>query len=344
MSLSRTQCQNVKGWAIMLIVIHNFVDHLMRFYCNEMVYSQENTDAFLGIGFTQFAVWQLFAFVGWIGVALFLFLSGYGLTCKYGDRQINTLSYIKSHVIKLLWLLVPVYLLYFFIYHYGFGHEHNWQSVVAQLTFTINFLDYGNNSFLTEPGVYWFFGAILQFYFLFLVLRKLKNNWLWVVAIAGVALNYLALYMASDDTMWWVRQNAIGWIAPFVMGMLAARGKFELSRRKCVLLCPVSLIFLGACLTIKPLTPLTEVCTVLFIVSLTGLFTWRPITWIGTISASLFVIHPLIRMICYNVMPHFTFSANQVVALYEMVSIYLVAVVVVGWLHHLLLQRATRRQ
>ena len=197
MSLSRTQCQNIKGWAIMLIVIHNFVDHLMRFYCNEMVYSQDNTDAFLGIGFTPTAVWQLFAFVGWIGVALFLFLSGYGLTSKYGDRQINTVSYIKSHVIKLLWLLVPVYLLYFFIYHYGFGHEHNWQSVVAQLTFTINFLDYGNNSFLTEPGVYWFFGAIMQFYLFFLVIRKLKDRWLWIIAIAGVALNYLVLYMAS---------------------------------------------------------------------------------------------------------------------------------------------------
>lgn len=342
MSLSRTQCQNIKGWAIMLIVIHNFVDHLMRFYCNEMVYSQDNTDAFLNIGFTPSAVWQLFAFVGWIGVALFLFLSGYGLSSKYGDRPINTVSYIKSHVIKLLWLLVPVYLLYFFIYHYGFGHEHNLKSVVAQLTFTINFLDYGNNSFLTEPGVYWFFGAILQFYLLFLVIRKLNDRGLWVIAIAGLALNYLALYTASDDTMWWVRQNCIGWIAPFVMGMLAARGHLTLSRKACALLCPLSLVILGACLTIKPLTPLTEVFTVLFIVSLTSLFTWRAMTWVGTISASLFVIHPFIRMICYNVMPRFTFSANQAVALYEMVAIYLVAVVIVSWLHHMLLQKATR--
>ncbi len=343
MSLSRTQCQNIKGWAIMLIVIHNFVDHLMRFYCNEMVYSQDNTDAFLSIGFTPAAVWQLFAFVGWIGVALFLFLSGYGLTSKYGDRQINTVSYIKSHVIKLLWLLVPVYLLYFFIYHYGFGHEHNWQSVVAQLTFTINFLDYGNNSFHTEPGVYWFFGAIMQFYLFFLVIRKLNDRWLWIIAIAGVALNYLVLYMASDDTMWWVRQNCIGWIAPFVMGMLAARNRLALSGRTCALLCPLSLVILGACMTIKPLTPLTEVFTVLFIVSLTGLLTWRPMTWLGTISASLFVVHPFIRMICYNVMPRFTFSANQVVALYEMVAIYLVAVVIVGWLHHLIMQKTARR-
>ena len=344
MPLSRTQCQNIKGWAITLIVIHNYVDHLMKLYCNEMAYSQENTDAFLNIGFTPVAVWQIFAFMGWIGVALFLFLSGYGLTCKYGSRQINTVSYLKSHVTKLLWLLVPVYLLYFLIYHYGFGHEHNWQSVLAQLTFTINFLDYGNNSFLTEPGVYWFFGAILQFYLSFLVIRKLNDYWLWVIAIAGLAVNYLALYTASDDTMWWIRQNAIGWIAPFIMGMLAARGKLTLSCRDCAVLCPLSMAILVVCMTIKPLTPLTEVFTVLFIVSLTCVFTWRPMIWLGTISASLFVIHPFVRMLCYNIMPHFSFPSNQTVALYEMVAVYLIAVVLLGWFHHLLLRKASSRQ
>ena len=84
MELSRQQCDNIKGYAILLIVVHNFVDHLLGIHCNEMAYSQANTDAFLSGVFSSAAVWQLFSFAGWVGVVMFLFLSGYGLMRKYG--------------------------------------------------------------------------------------------------------------------------------------------------------------------------------------------------------------------------------------------------------------------
>ena len=45
-------------------------------------------------------------------MALFIFLSGYGLTVKYGTRELRCGPYIKSHLVKLWRLLVPVYIIY----------------------------------------------------------------------------------------------------------------------------------------------------------------------------------------------------------------------------------------
>ena len=39
MVLTREQSNGMKGYAILLIMIHNFVDHLMGIGCNEMAYS-----------------------------------------------------------------------------------------------------------------------------------------------------------------------------------------------------------------------------------------------------------------------------------------------------------------
>lgn len=338
MELSRTQCLNIKGYAILLIVVHNFVDHLLGIYCNEMAYLQENTDAFLAGVVSPAAVWQLFAFAGWIGVALFLFLSGYGLERKYGTGAINTGAYVKHHVVKLWKLLVPIYLLYFIIYHYVLQQEHNWQSVIAQLTFTINLLDYGKNGFLTEPGVYWFFGAVLQCYLLYLLMRRLGNKGLYYVAIISLAVNYLTIYALNEDAMWWVRQNALGWMVPFVMGILTARTPQKQSsiQRKIhqnSLSCLVALPILALCLTVKVFAPLTEVFTILLFVGLTGLFSSRIIGFCGAISASLFVIHPFVRMICYNI-----FGTSQLSTLI-MVIIYLAATFLLAILHHMLLKR-----
>ena len=342
MELSRQQCDNIKGYAILLIVVHNFVDHLLGIHCNEMAYSQANTDAFLSGVFSSAAVWQLFSFAGWVGVVMFLFLSGYGLMRKYGTAPIQPCAYAKSHLAKLWRLLVPVYLLYFVIYHYGFQQDHNWQSVIAQLTFTINLLDYGKNCFLTEPGVYWFFGAILQFYLLFLAIRRLDNRWLWFIVALSLTLNHIVIYTFNADASWWVRQNAIGWMVPFVMGMLAARMPMREQQRRHqlsinVVLCIVALIMLSICLVIKALAPFTEVFTILFFVALTGIFSSRIIAYCGAISASLFVIHPFVRMICYHY-----FSTSQLSTI-AMVAIYLIAVFVLSGLHQLIMKRYSTR-
>ena len=328
MMLTREQCNGLKGYAILLIMIHNYVDHIMGMSCNEMAYSQEATTDFIAMVTTQPSIWHFFSFTGWIGVALFLFASGYGLARKYGDGDIDKTSFIRRHVIKLWVLLAPVYIIYVAVQYYWCGEPHNWQSIIAQLTFTTNILSYGDNGFVIEPGVYWFFGAILQFYLLFLFIRKWSEGKLMIALAGALALNYAFLYLTTDDTMWWFRQNCIGWCAPFLLGMIAAKSLYKPAKSWLWVLLPTSLAALYLCITIKAFIPLTELCTVLFFGSLVLLMNLKPINVFGMISASIFVIHPFIRMILYQALGNSTLSISA------MVAIYFVLVLAFSLLHH----------
>ena len=199
--MSKEQSSFIKGLGILLIMIHNFVDILLGISCNEMKYIQHSVDVFLSNLVTTDSIWYIISFAGWIGVPLFFFLSGYGLTKKYHAPIINYSTYAKNHVVKLWELLIPVYLVYFFLY------RTNIQSFITQITFTINFFSYGKNNFHIDPGIYWFFGAIFQFYLLFLILKRLNTNRLWIICFIFLALHYFVLYFANNDTMQWVRRN-----------------------------------------------------------------------------------------------------------------------------------------
>lgn len=328
----------MKGYAILLIMIHNFVDHIMVMGNNEMAYSPSATADFVSHALSHPSAWHIFSFMGWIGVALFLFVSGYGLMRKYGSESIDTKAYIKRHIIKLWVLLAPMYILYVVVQHWLCGEPHNWQSIVTQLSFTVNILSYGDNGFVIEPGVYWFFGAILQFYLLFLLVRRWRTGWLFAAMLGAIALHYGFLYFTNDDTMWWFRQNCIGWGAPFLLGMIAAKSSWQTSKRWLILLLPVSAVLLSLCLTIKALMPMTEVCTVLFFGSIALLINIKPINAVGIISSSIFVVHPFVRMVLYKLL------GNTALSIGAMVAIYVIIVAALSMLHHWLYRRRPTRQ
>ena len=322
MELSREQSNYIKGLGILLIMIHNFVDILLKITCNEMFYSQKATDAFLANLFTTDALWYLLSFAGWIGVPLFFFISGYGLTKKYHNTgTLKNSTYIKNHLVKLWKLMIPIFLLYLCIYH------TNIQSAVAHLSFTINILSYGKNSFHMDPGIYWFFGAILQFYLLFLLLRKLNTRWLLVLCVAFLLVQYCIVYFANYHQSNWLRHNFVGWSVPFLLGMIAARSHFNPSKPTTRFLCALSIIAVGACLVIRWLAPFTEVATIVFFVTLSKLTTMQWACFLGIISPSIFALHPLIRMLIYGL----CFKPEYVLVL---TIVYAVVVIVLSWAHH----------
>ena len=325
---------------MLLIMIHNFVINFMGIRCNEMVYSEEYTDVFLTNVFGKDFVWCVFSYVGWVGVPIFLFLSGYGLTLKFNTDKLVVGSYIKSHVVKLLKLLAPIFVLYFVVYHFWLGEVHNIKSAVAQLTFLINFLSYGNNGFIIEPGVYWFFGAILQFYLLFIVLRRLQTKWLWVLACLFLAVNYFVLYSCTNDTMMWTRHNFLGWGAPFVLGMISARRQKTLPRRYAWSIGLCSLIALCVFMVFKPLMPLVELSAILLFVCVVSVGTIRPMAFIGIISSSIFVLHPVVRMFVRVVFYDMFTPPKQYILVLTL--IYFVIVVSLSWLHHRLMSKYSR--
>lgn len=326
MNLSKEQCNHIKGLGILLIMLHNYVDILLGIGSNEVRFSQEAVDIFQAHVFTADFLWYILSYAGWIGVPVFFFLSGYGLTKKYPDTQrLAPGPYIKNHLIKLWLLLIPVYLVYYAIY------RTNIKSAIAQITFTNTILSYGKNGIYIDPGVYWFFGAILQFYLLFLVFRKLSNRWLWVLCGGFVVLHYLILYGVSPETMNWTRNNFLGWGEIFILGILAARSGFSVSKRLNAVACAVSLAALCVCLVTKWLTPLVELFTVVFFITLTGMVRFKWVGFIGIISSSVFVIHPLVRMLFYSI--YFAPEHPYITTL-----IYTVIVLVVSWIHYRMLK------
>ena len=323
--MSKEQSSFIKGLGILLIMVHNFVDILLNIASNEMSFSQKATDAFLAHVFTADSLWYIFSFAGWIGVPLFFFISGYGLTKKYNaTNTIKAGTYIKNHVVKLWKLMLPIFLVYFCLYH------TNIQSALAHVTFTINILSYGKNSFHIDPGVYWFFGAILQFYLLFLLLRKLSTRWLWVLCAVFLVVQYCIVYCVSYDMANWMRHNFVGWGVPFLLGMIAARSQLNISKPWNSALCAASFLILCACLVIRWLTPLTEVAMIIFLVTLSRMVTWKWACFIGIISPSIFALHPLIRMLFYSL----CFKPEYVLVL---TIAYSAIVILLSWAHHKIL-------
>lgn len=323
--MSKEQSSFIKGLGILLIMVHNFVDILLNIASNEMSFSQKATDAFLAHVFTADSLWYIFSFAGWIGVPLFFFISGYGLTKKYNaTNTIKTGTYIKNHVVKLWKLMLPIFFVYFCLYH------TNIQSALAHVTFTINILSYGKNSFHIDPGVYWFFGAILQFYLLFLLLRKLSTRWLWVLCAVFLVVQYCIVYRVSYDMANWMRHNFVGWGVPFLLGMIAARSQLNISKPWNSVFCAASFLILCACLVIRWLTPLTEVAMIIFLVTLSKMVTWKWACFIGVISPSIFALHPLIRMLFYSL----CFKPEYVLVL---TIAYSAIVILLSWAHHKIL-------
>lgn len=326
MCLTKEQCYYIKGLSILLIMIHNFEDWLFGIVCNEMSYVQSRTDVFLAGVFTKYSIWYVFAFAGWVGVALFFFLSGYGLSKKYEEKRINKLDYMKIHFIKLWKLLIPIYILYILVASCFFGESFSFINVIAQLTLTINLFQSGS----INPGVYWFFGAIIQFYFLFLCIRKMNTKWLIAFMLLFLFFNYIILYFTNENTMEWTRHNFVGWAVPFLLGMIFARKKICFSKYNSRILCSISFLFLSLCLTVKALIPLTEIVAIVFILSFCDCFRIKVFFNIGVISASVFVIHPFVRLIILN-----TYCSSNYPLI--MTTIYVSLVLSISWLHYRLL-------
>ncbi len=90
--LSKESSLVLRGLAILCIMFHNFL-HLEIFgFCkeNEMSFIEERAEAFFN-AFSDdviMSVFQIVSFLGWIGVPVFVFLTGYGLATKYPPQYV----------------------------------------------------------------------------------------------------------------------------------------------------------------------------------------------------------------------------------------------------------------
>lgn len=298
----------MRGIAIIFIVLHNLLHLFLETTENEFIFSiaRSNTFAKHALEFTPYFYKDIFSFLGWYGVAVFLFLSGYGLTQKYGfttEQPFKAGSFVWKHLKRVFLLMLIPYTL-FAIRHLLRGQ---YLQIFLQLTLTSNIFNPNGIS----PGVFWFFGLIAQFYIFFAIIRKSNS----IYGIGGgilLIINILSLIIIvyprwSYELMNYVRHNFIGWLLPFSAGIWFAECKSMNSLFDSYWKNGLWVIVCGALVTISNynfyawcISPIFAIMASIGLTKVLARYRWinESCIWLGTLSSFLFAVHPTVRLLC----------------------------------------------
>ena len=183
-NLSLSDTNALKGIALILLLCH----HL--FYIQDGSYNDI-------LVFGKYPLVQEFGLACKVCVAIFVFLSGYGLAMKYSHTLLNIREFYATRFTKLMmgywfvWLLfIPVGILFFDRTPEVVYHNHIvWKFLADFLGLAYNFGFYGFNP------TWWFMSCILVLYLLFPLLFKLcKRYWLFLLVIS-VGITWIPLYV-----------------------------------------------------------------------------------------------------------------------------------------------------
>lgn len=339
--LSITESKALRGIAILGIILHNYC-HFLGFAVKENEYTfnpdkpMQLMDRILSVNHDLFI--HILSFFGHYGVPLFLFISGFGLVAKYEqkerDKEIGFFSFTWYHYAKLLRLMFLGYIAFAvvsYIHPHGY-HGYTVGRVVAQLLMYINLLP--DPDHIIKPGPYWYFGLTLQLYIIYrLLLYRRKSAYVVTMIIACWAIQavFSPEMIGNDDSLNRIRYNFIGAMLPFGMGMLYARHGKSLSKWMYALLAVVSAIavyagsfYFSTWLWVPAFIVTGAVSTIKLLPG-----KWlSPCVWIGVISSSLFVVHPIMREIIIPM----SYRGH----VYTGISIYIVSSIVCAWLFKLL--------
>ena len=223
--LSRAECTAMRGIAILAIVLHNYCHFIGKIVKeNEYQFFTSNNDR-LWHALTnpdELLPVHLLSYFGHYGVPVFLFLSGFGLVKKYerGDR-VATLPFVRYNYLKLLRMLIVGFSLFIIVDMLTPGRfQFHWYNVVAQLAMYINVLPEPDR--IIWPGIYWFFGLMIQLYIIYRLLLYRRNSW-WVVGLIAICWALQAFCDPEGETLNRLRYNSIGGMLPFGLGIILAR-------------------------------------------------------------------------------------------------------------------------
>ena len=234
--LTRNECSAMRGIAIIAIMLHNYCHFIGKIVKeNEYMFQTVNNDR-LWHALThpdELLPVHLLSYFGHYGVPVFLFLSGLGLVLKYeaspqpspkgkGAWTLRTGSrFILYHYLKLLRMLIVGFTLFLMVDAVTPGRfAFHWDNVLAQLLMYINVLPEPDK--IIWPGIYWFFGLMMELYIVYCLLLYRRSSWV-VVALIVVCWLLQVFCDPDGDTLNRLRYNFIGGMLPFGLGILAAR-------------------------------------------------------------------------------------------------------------------------
>ena len=321
----------MRGIAILGIMLHNYC-HFVKGVAKESEYQflEVRNDYFWQMLFNpdEWLPLHLLSYFGHYGVPVFLFLSGFGLVKKYEKTPpcpLPLTSFLRYNYLKLLRLLVVGLVLFLMVDAVTPARfTYRWDNVIAQLLMYINVLPEPDK--IIWPGIYWFFGLMMELYIVYRLLLYRKSSW-WVVALIVVCWLLQAFCDPDGDTLNRLRYNFIGGMLPFGLGVLAGRGarsvecgvrsentpKAESATEHIslhtphssllaflILLLSICMVF-AMCLSFQTwlwIPVLIIVGTVAMVKVMSGVVL-KVFVWFGSISAAMFVAHPIARKFFY---------------------------------------------
>ena len=321
--LTKDNSNVFRGIAIISIMLHNLLHNAKFGFSaeNEMSWSFGKWSGFLSAvseGHTNIMA-ETLSFIGWIGVPVFIFLTGYGLSQKH-PTVIRGGGFLKNSYLKLLSLIAPA-LLFFMIR--GLCLNMDWIVVLKRVSYLIFVTNFAYPWLECSPGVYWYFGLTFQLYVYYYFCSKyIGNKGLLIISIlslVGMFMLWKMNYSVYFDTY---RHCITGWFPCFAIGIWWGGNNHKVNTSWVMeLLGGIMLFALAVVMNISFLSWLFVPIVSLVAFCLIGRLLLRTkyvslvFKWIGRVSASLFVCHPIVLLFVLSF---------QKVSLIGIVAIYLV--------------------
>lgn len=232
--LTKTDTLLLKGLGILTIVLHNFMHRVPPVFLENEFYFDASIFSNYVSRFTthpEHIFQYLFSYFGHYCVQLFIFLSGYGLMIAYLDKLNSFWQFISKRFIKLYPAFVLAVLFIIFLKHVILNAPFSTDAalnIVYNLTLTSNWIP---NAWYTLSGPFWFYSMIFQLYIIFYLLVKsfkvsIKTLWI-IILFSYVIIFTTGAYFEQIELSLYL--NFIGNLPVFVLGMLLAKTKFDLS-------------------------------------------------------------------------------------------------------------------
>lgn len=297
--MTKFECSILRGLAILCIILHNYSHSLPGIAKeNEFAFSASHNEYFCQTIIGKDFILNLFSYWGYLGVPIFVFLSGYGLTQKYDKcKKIYASNFLRSHYLKLFVPLLLGTLVYMVISFYVGSLEYSIPRIILQCTMLLNIV-YPYECYYA-PGPYWYFGLTMQFYIIYyLFVYKKTLNYLIVLTILSHII--LALLQNYTKVLIFTKYNFIGWMLPFCMGVIFSRKLNDKIIPKKLLIIFISssfllLIIFGYSYQLWLMIPIIVVIIALCLIKLLPSRLLPIFNYIGKVSLLIFVIHPIVR-------------------------------------------------
>ena len=319
--LSRNNSQILRGVAILFIMLHNFL------HFEQWGFTGENEGSYSSIKASDFynaimggssIVGEFLSHLGWIGVPVFIFLTGYGVV-HTPPLSIGVL-YLKRNYIKLLALLFPALLFFTGI---DILRGDLWPVLLKRASYLTMLVNFAYPFVRCSPGVYWYFGLTFQFYLLWVLFGRFFNgkNLLICSVLSLIGLYVLCLF-DLPNLLSIYKACFTGWFPVFAIGVWIGSNtkktfitKTSLGFEIFLFIVLLGLVLLmGKWLISWLFVPIVALLwfIVIGIMLMRTHYLSSVFRWLGSISACIFVCHPIARFVI-NHFVYYRFSINNII-------------------------------